>query len=119
MPRLTMLVDITASASRPGTRKSGGLAATAPKKTISTTGTTIVIRRLSVRRNVRISSTRSCAARAFIAAHQSDRRRRPEAGRATMGAVDQHLIEHVRRTIGVPLTEDEATALAQWYANIA
>ena len=36
-----------------------------------------------------------------------------------MGTVDQHLIEHVRRTIGVPLTEDEATALAQWYANIA
>src|SRR5437588_9443832 len=79
MPRLTMLVDITASASRPGTRKSGGLAATAPKKTISTTGTTIVIRRLSVRRNVRINSTRIWAARAFMAALQSDRARRREA----------------------------------------
>ena len=38
MPRLTMLVDMTASASRPGTRKSGGVDATAPKNTSSTTG---------------------------------------------------------------------------------
>ena len=32
--------------------------------------------------------------------------------------MDQYLIEHVRQTIGVPLTDDETTALAEWYATI-
>ncbi len=54
-----MLVDMTASASTPGTRKPGGLAATAPKKISSTTGTTSVMSRFSPRRKVRMSSTRS------------------------------------------------------------
>ena len=63
MPRLTMAVDITARAKRPGTRKSGGLAATAPKKTSSTTGTTSVMSKLSPRLKARMSSTRSWARR--------------------------------------------------------
>ena len=59
MPRLTMLVDITASASKPGTRKSGGVGATDPKKISSTTGTTSVMSKLSGRRRVSVISTRS------------------------------------------------------------
>ena len=59
MPRLTMLVDITASASKPGTRKSGDVGRTAPKKISSTTGTTSVMSKLSPRRKLRMISTRS------------------------------------------------------------
>ena len=54
-----MLVDITASASKPGTRKSGGVGATDPKKISRTTGTTSVMSKLSGRRSVSVISTRS------------------------------------------------------------
>ncbi len=56
-----MLVDITASARSPGTRKSGGVGATGakPKKISKTTGTTRVMSKLSPRRNVSVISTRS------------------------------------------------------------
>src|SRR5438105_1115046 len=62
-----MLVDITPRASKPGTRKSGGVPATAPKKTSSTTGTTMVMSKLSPRRRLRINSMRSCASSARTA----------------------------------------------------
>ena len=71
MPRLTIAVDITASASTPGTRKSMLLplvtwtASTFEKKTRMPSGITRVTSRLSPRRTVIISSMRVCAATAW------------------------------------------------------
>src|SRR5690242_10651870 len=108
-----MLVDMTANASRPGTRKSGGLEATAPKKTSSTTGTTTVISRLSPRRNVRIKSKRTCASRPRITllVVQCSRCSGP-AGR--MASVDL-TPDSVRSILGVPLSDQEVGALIEWY----
>src|SRR5262245_31282928 len=73
MPRLTIALDITASASTPGTRKSTGCgsvvftASTLVKNTRMPSGIASVTTRLSPRRSVRSNSTRVCAvtARAF------------------------------------------------------
>ena len=67
MPRLTIAVDITASASTPGTRKSTGLASvvftesTSVKNTRTPSGITSVTSRLSLRRTVSSSSILVCA----------------------------------------------------------
>src|SRR5713226_2418260 len=72
MPRLTMPVDMMASARMPGTRKSTGRSPPAantlvePKNSSSTSGMTSVTSRFSPRRDMSRSSIMVCAARAFI-----------------------------------------------------
>src|SRR5689334_4325159 len=71
MPRLTIALDITASASTPGTRKSTGslydvlTASTDEKNTRIPSGITSVTSRLSPRRTVSSISMRVCARIAF------------------------------------------------------
>lgn len=100
-----MLVDITASASRPGTRKSAGLEAIAPKKINKTSGTTMVMSRLSPRRRLRISSMRIWAANALISTRKG-----------IVWPMAQP--EQIKRVVP-RITDEEAHALATWYSSIA